>query len=588
MRDNMKHSKKKKCFAFALLLLSIAVLTMMPLMTFAQTMAEHTTHESTPIHNESEVSEETEKLSNSASSNEAELTEETETSMTTETETASASIEIATTPELTSETILPVIDATIAETEILQPILPEESTSGGEQAGTMSVSQFWIEDAGGNRVYEAVLRPGQSIFFGLHNWMTFALSSNAVWTVSPGSGRGSVSPSQGKEVTFTAGSTTGTATLTSTLNDGTSYSIKIYITKRLDIIRPASYTSNPYGAVSYEHVYVGDSKPLRGNTVENRESNSDLLAYWTTGGHDDLVSRAWSDSRKCWTTQTITGLKAGTFNLAIKATTQNSVMAQIPVTVIDRLSPNRLGFVKSAQYMRMETPTTTSSVKPFRGAVVTVKGEIGNYWYVKYGNSWGFLPKSSVNDYPFATYSGFGHDYYFNNRDLALGVTSFKSGTSAEPNAYSDAASIFLRCYTARENEYRQISDRTGVPAKLIAAIHFREAGGNIEKSIRDGSDLNERDFVEDAVDAINNSGGRWLQFKQGIGMGANTANLLAMLQFAEFWNGTGCADNGRINPYLYSGSNIYTKGKYTSDGVWDPNFVDKQPGVFYLLSQVY
>ena len=40
-------------------------------------------------------------------------------------------------------------------------------------------------------------------------------------------------------------------------------------------------------------IYVGAAKQLRGNTVENREYNTDLKAYWTTGGHDDLVRRAW-------------------------------------------------------------------------------------------------------------------------------------------------------------------------------------------------------------------------------------------------------------------------------------------------------
>ena len=72
------------------------------------------------------------------------------------------------------------------------------------------------------------------------------------------------------------------------------------------------------------------------------------------------------------------------------------------------------------------------------------------------------------------------------------------------------------------------------------------------------------------------------------IGMGKGTRNLLAMLQFAELWNGTGCADFGRINPYLYAGTNIYSKGKYPYDGHWDPEWEDGQPGVLYLLTQVY
>ncbi len=65
--------------------------------------------------------------------------------------------------------------------------------------------------------------------------------------------------------------------MTATLKDGTSNSIKIYITKTLDIILPDTNVDVPY-----EHIYVGAAKQLRGNTVENREYNTDLKAYWTT------------------------------------------------------------------------------------------------------------------------------------------------------------------------------------------------------------------------------------------------------------------------------------------------------------------
>lgn len=428
-----------------------------------------------------------------------------------------------------------------------------------------------------------VLRPGQSIKLGLHNWMTFALSKNATWKVSPGSGRGTLSNSTGAECTYTAGSVTGTATVTATLNDGTSNSIKIYITKTLDIIRPDTYADIPY-----EHIYVGASKQLRGNTVENREYNSDLLAYWTTGGHDDLVRRAWDSSQKCWTTQTITGLKPGTFTLALKATTQNAVQAQIPVTVIQPLSPNRLGFVTSAQKLRIASPTSLSSTTVYRGAAVTIKGQVGNYWYVTFGSAWGFLPKSVVNDYPYGTYSGVESKYYFMNRDKYLKVTSFKNGNSKYPTCYKDNIADFLRNYNDAEHKekYQAIADQTDLPLMLIAAIHHREYGGNLNYSMTNGSEIGKANFVADAVKTIKSSG-RWKAFHNAIGMGKGTRNLLAMLQYAELWNGTGCADNGRINAYLYSGTNIYTKGKYLNSG-WSPNFEDRQAGVLCLLSQVY
>jgi len=460
---------------------------------------------------------------------------------------------------------------------------------GGESTGNPSISpmglsaEFWIENTSGNRVYEAVLRPGQSIKLGLHNWMTFALSSNATWKVSPGSGRGTLSNSTGAECTYTAGSVTGTATVTATLKDGTSNSIKIYITKTLDIIRPDTNADVPY-----EHIYVGAAKQLRGNTVENREYNTDLKAYWTTGGHDDLVRRAWDSSQKCWTTQTITGLKPGTFTLALKATTQNDVQAQIPVTVIQPLSPNRLGFVTSAQKLRIASPTSLSATSVYRGAAVTIKGQVGNYWYVTFGSAWGFLPKSVVNDYPYGTYSGVESKYYFMNRDKYLKVTSFKNGNSKYPTCYKDNIADFLRNYNDAEHKekYQAIADQTDLPLMLIAAIHHREYGGNLNYSMTNGSEIGKASFVADAVKTIKSSG-RWKAFHNAIGMGKGTRNLLAMLQYAELWNGTGCADNGRINAYLYSGTNIYTKGKYLNSG-WSPNFEDRQAGVLCLLSQVY
>lgn len=464
-----------------------------------------------------------------------------------------------------------------------QPGVWEEETTEAPSIAPMGLSpEFWIENTSGSRVYEAVLRPGQSIKLGLHNWMTFALSSHATWKVSPGSGRGTLSTSTGAECTYTAGSVTGTATVTATLKDGTSNSIKIYITKTLDIIRPDTNVDVPY-----EHIYVGAAKQLRGNTVENREYNTDLKAYWTTGGHDDLVRRAWDSSQKCWTTQTITGLKPGTFTLALKATTQNDVQAQIPVTVIQPLSPNRLGFVTSAQKLRIASPTSLSATSVYRGAAVTIKGQVGNYWYVTFGSAWGFLPKSVVNDYPYGTYSGPENEYYFFNRDKYLQVTSFKNGNSKKPNCYKDNISAFLKNYNDAEHKekYQDIANQTNLPVMLIAAIHHREYGGDLNYSMTDGSEIGKSNFVADAVKTIKS--GQWRDFQNAIGMGKGTRNLLAMLQFAELWNGKGYANAGRVSAYLYAGTNIYTKGKYLNSG-WSPNFEDSQAGVLCLLSQVY
>lgn len=59
------------------------------------------------------------------------------------------------------------------------------------------------------------------------------------------------------------------------------------------------------------------------------------------------------------------------------------------------------------------------------------------------------------------------------------------------------------------------------------------------------------------------------------------------MAAFAERYNGLGYYNKDKISPYVYSGTSIYTGGKYVRDGVYDANVVDKQPGVYILISAI-
>jgi hypothetical protein len=51
-----------------------------------------------------------------------------------------------------------------------------------------------------------------------------------------------------------------------------------------------------------------------------------------------------------------------------------------------------------------------------------------------------------------------------------------------------------------------------------------------------------------------------------------------------EEYNGLGYASRGRPSPYVWSGTDQYTSGKYIRDGVYDPGAVDKQLGCAGLL----
>ena len=50
---------------------------------------------------------------------------------------------------------------------------------------------------------------------------------------------------------------------------------------------------------------------------------------------------------------------------------------------------------------------------------------------------------------------------------------------------------------------------------------------------------------------------------------------------------GGGSLSHGIFTPYLWSGCQHYSRGKYVSDGVWDPNAVSKQIGCEVILHQL-
>lgn len=51
-----------------------------------------------------------------------------------------------------------------------------------------------------------------------------------------------------------------------------------------------------------------------------------------------------------------------------------------------------------------------------------------------------------------------------------------------------------------------------------------------------------------------------------------------------ELFNGFGPRNHGRRTGYLWSWSNIYTGGKYTSDNHWNENVIDQQCGMIPLM----
>lgn len=161
------------------------------------------------------------------------------------------------------------------------------------------------------------------------------------------------------------------------------------------------------------------------------------------------------------------------------------------------------------------------------------------------------------------------------------------------PQQSSTIASIVKRIQRPEAlRAYRAVENITGVPWHVVAIMHSLEAELKFECHLHNGDPLTARtvreptgrprtgaapfDWVQSAADALTlDQLDRWNDWSIG-----GTAFAL------EVYNGMGYRRNFPHvkSPYLWSFSSIYTRGKYVSDGRFDPNTVSRQCGGMVLL----
>ncbi len=141
---------------------------------------------------------------------------------------------------------------------------------------------------------------------------------------------------------------------------------------------------------------------------------------------------------------------------------------------------------------------------------------------------------------------------------------------------------------------YEAVEKVTGVPWDVIAVIHYRESSGSFAGVLHNGQKIigtNKKTTIvpkgrgpfatweEAAVDALMNC-----HPFAGKNKDWSLENTLDIL---ERYNGLGYRNKGLPSPYLWAGTDQYTKGKYVADGKYDPNYVDKQLGVVPILMKL-
>jgi lysozyme family protein len=166
---------------------------------------------------------------------------------------------------------------------------------------------------------------------------------------------------------------------------------------------------------------------------------------------------------------------------------------------------------------------------------------------------------------------------------LALWNTLALNGAAAQ-RAADEAAFAY-----ANIDRYEAVGG--GVPWWWIACVHRLESDGDFRTHLANGDPLTARTrhvpagiprsgappftWVEGAVAALQHEDSLW---------GQSDWSLSAALWRAEAFNGWGYRPRGINSPYLWAGSNHYTRGKFTDDGRYDPHAVSDQIGVAAIL----
>lgn len=144
-------------------------------------------------------------------------------------------------------------------------------------------------------------------------------------------------------------------------------------------------------------------------------------------------------------------------------------------------------------------------------------------------------------------------------------------------------------------SRYEAVSAKTGVPWYVIGLLHLMEAGARFDRHMHNGDPLTAKtvqvpkgrpkvweapyEWEISAVDAV-----------QYDGLDKVVDWSLPRIAYCfEKYNGWGYRKYhpAVCNPYLWSGSAHYAKGKYVEDGRWDPECASKQVGAMVVLKKL-
>jgi lysozyme family protein len=181
-------------------------------------------------------------------------------------------------------------------------------------------------------------------------------------------------------------------------------------------------------------------------------------------------------------------------------------------------------------------------------------------------------------------------------RDLKPEYQKLWNRCEIKPENLNQTQEIVTKiCLT--QNRYQALQREINVPWYFIAVIHNMESSLNFTKHLHNGDSLKKRTVKVPSGRPIANPSNGW---EVGYTWEESAIDALTLKEFdkvkdwslaAQLWqlekyNGFGYRQYHPevLTPYLWSGTYLYTKGKYKSDDKWDANAISAQIGVAALL----
>lgn len=148
-----------------------------------------------------------------------------------------------------------------------------------------------------------------------------------------------------------------------------------------------------------------------------------------------------------------------------------------------------------------------------------------------------------------------------------------------------------------RYTEIENLRKSPSVPARVIFVLHGRESTWSFERHLHEGSSLRGRTrWVPKGRPKSGNPPFTWREsaedalYKLKDMENWDWSNIHSLLQNVETYNGLGYQKYHKDvpSPYLWSGTTIYTRGKYVADGRFSRLAVDKQLGCAAILKRMH